>query len=138
MSRPKKKEINLTKDSVLSLLQEIYNELVEQRSTAIRVQNKMLAKQSLKTNAKSYYWQNLDAQQKMLPGKPLGNTEKFYELVRKRNINFDDFGFSFLANKNVRQTKRTWKHFVNQTKRASHTILLFAIVRVMQVKQEVF
>jgi hypothetical protein len=27
----------------LSLLQEIYNELVEQRSTAIRVQNKMLA-----------------------------------------------------------------------------------------------
>ena len=43
MSRPKKKEINLSKDSVLSLLQEIYNELVEQRSTAIRVQNKMLA-----------------------------------------------------------------------------------------------
>jgi hypothetical protein len=43
MSRPKKKEINLTKDSVLSLLQEIYNELVEQRNTAIRIQNKMLA-----------------------------------------------------------------------------------------------
>jgi hypothetical protein len=43
MSRPKKKEIALSKDSVLSLLQEIYNELVEQRSTAIRVQNKMLA-----------------------------------------------------------------------------------------------
>jgi len=42
MSRPKKKEISLNKDSVLSLLQEIYNELVEQRSTAIRVQNKML------------------------------------------------------------------------------------------------
>jgi hypothetical protein len=42
MSRPKKKEIALNKDSVLSLLQEIYNELVEQRSTAIRVQNKML------------------------------------------------------------------------------------------------
>lgn len=43
MSRPKKKEISLSKDSILSLLQEIYNELVEQRSTAIRVQNKMLA-----------------------------------------------------------------------------------------------
>lgn len=43
MSRPKKKEISLNKDSVLSLLQEIYNELVEQRSTAIRVQNRMLA-----------------------------------------------------------------------------------------------
>ena len=35
MGRPKKKEIVLNKDSVLSLMQEIYNELVEQRSTAI-------------------------------------------------------------------------------------------------------
>lgn len=43
MSRPKKKDIVLTKDSVLSLMQEIYNELVEQRTTAIRIQNKMLA-----------------------------------------------------------------------------------------------
>jgi len=42
MGRPKKKEIVLNKDSVLSLMQEIYNELVEQRSTAIRIQNKML------------------------------------------------------------------------------------------------
>ena len=41
--RPKKKEINLTKESMLSLMQEIYNELVEQRSTAIRIQNKMIA-----------------------------------------------------------------------------------------------
>ena len=43
MGRPKKKEINLTKESIISLLQEIYNELVEQRNTAIRIQNKMLA-----------------------------------------------------------------------------------------------
>ena len=43
MARPKKKEIVLSKDSVLSLMQEIYNELVEQRATAIRIQNKMLA-----------------------------------------------------------------------------------------------
>ncbi len=43
ISRPKKKEINLSKDSILALLQEVYNELVEQRSTALRVQNKMLA-----------------------------------------------------------------------------------------------
>ena len=42
MGRPKKKEIVLNKDSFLSLMQEIYNELVEQRSTAIRIQNKML------------------------------------------------------------------------------------------------
>jgi hypothetical protein len=42
MARPPKKEINLSKDSMLSLMQEIYNELVEQRNTAIRIQNKML------------------------------------------------------------------------------------------------
>jgi hypothetical protein len=42
MNRTKKKEIVLTKDSVLGLMQEIYNELVEQRATAIRIQNKML------------------------------------------------------------------------------------------------
>jgi methionine salvage enolase-phosphatase E1 len=43
MTRPQRKEINFTKDSILSLMQEIYNELVEQRQTAIRIQNKMLA-----------------------------------------------------------------------------------------------
>lgn len=42
MDRKRKKEIALNKDSVLALMQEIYNELVEQRSTAIRIQNKML------------------------------------------------------------------------------------------------
>ena len=42
MGRPQKKEINLTKESILSLMQEIYNELVEQRNTALRIQNKML------------------------------------------------------------------------------------------------
>jgi hypothetical protein len=42
MARPLKKEINLTKESMLGLMQEIYNELVEQRGTAIRIQNKML------------------------------------------------------------------------------------------------
>ena len=42
MGRPTKKEINLSKESMLSLMQEIYNELVEQRQTAIRIQNKML------------------------------------------------------------------------------------------------
>ena len=43
MSKPKRKEINFTKDSILTLMQEIYNELVEQRSTAIRIQNKMIS-----------------------------------------------------------------------------------------------
>jgi hypothetical protein len=43
MPRPQKKEINISKDSILALLQEIYNELVEQRNTAMRIQNKMLS-----------------------------------------------------------------------------------------------
>jgi len=43
MTKPKKKQINFTKDSILVLMQEIYNELVEQRSTAIRIQNKMVS-----------------------------------------------------------------------------------------------
>ena len=43
MGRPQKKEINLSKESILSLMQEIYNELVEQRNTAIRIQYKMLS-----------------------------------------------------------------------------------------------
>jgi hypothetical protein len=43
MNRQRKKEISLNKDSVLGLMQEIYNELVEQKATATRIQNKMLA-----------------------------------------------------------------------------------------------
>lgn len=43
MPRPKKKEIKLDQDSLLALLQEVYNECVEQRTTAIRIQNKMLS-----------------------------------------------------------------------------------------------
>jgi len=43
MPRPQRKQIELTKDSILSLMQEIYNELVEQRNTALRIQNKMLS-----------------------------------------------------------------------------------------------
>ena len=43
MNRTRKKEISLNKDSVLGLMQEIYNELVEQKATATRIQTKMLA-----------------------------------------------------------------------------------------------
>jgi hypothetical protein len=43
MPRPQRKEINFTKDSILALMQEIYNELVEQRNVAVRIQNKMLS-----------------------------------------------------------------------------------------------
>ena len=42
MPRPKKKQIKLDKESVLALMQEIYNDCIEQRNTAIRIQNKML------------------------------------------------------------------------------------------------
>lgn len=43
MPKPQRKEINFSKESILALMQEIYNELVEQRNTAIRIQNKMLS-----------------------------------------------------------------------------------------------
>ena len=43
MPRTKKKKITIQHESVVSLLQEIYNECVEQRTTAIRIQNKMIA-----------------------------------------------------------------------------------------------
>jgi hypothetical protein len=43
MTKPHRKEINFTKESILALMQEIYNELVEQRNTAVRIQNKMLS-----------------------------------------------------------------------------------------------
>ena len=43
MPRPKRKEIKLTHESAVALMQEIYNECVEQRNTAIRIQNKMIA-----------------------------------------------------------------------------------------------
>jgi methionine salvage enolase-phosphatase E1 len=43
MARTRKKEISFNKDSVLSLMQEIYNELVEQKATAVRIQNRMLS-----------------------------------------------------------------------------------------------
>jgi len=43
MARTKKKEINFSSKSLMALLQEIYNESVEQRNTAIRIQNKMLS-----------------------------------------------------------------------------------------------
>ena len=43
MARPTRKEINFSKESILSLMQEIYNELVEQKNTAVRIQNKMLS-----------------------------------------------------------------------------------------------
>ena len=43
MPRPQRKEIKFSKDSILSLMQEIYNELVEQRNTSIRIQNKMIS-----------------------------------------------------------------------------------------------
>jgi len=43
MPRPKRKEIKLTQDSAVALMQEIYNECVEQRTTAIRIQNKMIS-----------------------------------------------------------------------------------------------
>lgn len=43
MRKPNKKGINASKESILVLMQEVYNELAEQRNTAVKIQNKMLA-----------------------------------------------------------------------------------------------
>jgi len=42
MARPKKKKIELSKNSLNNLLQEIYNECVEQRTVALNQRNKLL------------------------------------------------------------------------------------------------
>lgn len=42
MARKTKKEIDFSQKSLMALLQEIYNEAVDQRNTAVRIQNKML------------------------------------------------------------------------------------------------
>ena len=65
MNRTRKKEISLNKDSVLSLMQEIYNELVEQRATAMRIQNKMLAKSDWK-NANQKQFKKLELVKKTI------------------------------------------------------------------------
>ena len=44
MPRPKRTKINASTDSLTHLLQEIYNECVEQRSTAIQQRNTILKK----------------------------------------------------------------------------------------------
>lgn len=43
MARKSKKEINFSQKSLMALMQETYNEIVEQRNTAVRIQNKMLS-----------------------------------------------------------------------------------------------
>ena len=65
MPRPPKKEINLSKESMLALMQEIYNELVEQRSTAIRIQNKMLTMMK-EPEDMAMIWPIIEKQQKII------------------------------------------------------------------------
>ena len=57
MPRPKKKKIDINHESVVSLLQEIYNECVEQRNTAIRIQNNRFCNRKKITTIKNtkYY-----------------------------------------------------------------------------------
>ncbi len=42
MRNKKQKEIELEKDSMIALMQEVYCEIDEQRNTALRIQNKMI------------------------------------------------------------------------------------------------
>ena len=78
MGRPPKKEINLTKESILSLLQEIYNELVEQRNTAIRIQNKMLTMMK-------------DPEDMTLIGPVIEKQQKIITTVSRKNCLFQNY-----------------------------------------------
>lgn len=96
MGRPPKKEINLTKESILSLMQEIYNELVEQRNTAIRIQNKMLTMMK-EPDDMTLLGSVIEKQQKIVNDcveKKLSLSKLQASIWEKSNTNTDNFSIS--------------------------------------------
>ena len=96
MGRPPKKEINLTKESILSLMQEIYNELVEQRNTAIRIQNKMLTMMK-EPEDMTLLGAVIEKQQKIVNDcveKKLSLSKLQASIWEKSNTNTDNFSIS--------------------------------------------
>ena len=96
MGRPPKKEINLTKESILSLMQEIYNELVEQRNTAIRIQNKMLTMMK-EPEDMTLLGTVIEKQQKIVNDcveKKLSLSKLQASIWEKSNTNTDNFSIS--------------------------------------------
>ena len=98
MPRPQKKEINFTKDSILSLMQEIYNELVEQRNTAIRIQNKMISMMK-EPEDMTLIGPVIEKQQKIINDcveKKLSLSKLQSSIWEKSNSNKESFSISYL------------------------------------------
>ena len=96
MPRPQRKEINFTKESILSLMQEIYNELVEQRNTAIRIQNKMLTMMK-EPEDMTLLGTVIEKQQKIVNDcveKKLSLSKLQASIWEKSNTNTDNFSIS--------------------------------------------
>ena len=105
MSKPKKKEINFTKDSIITLMQEIYNELVEQRSTAIRIQNKMVAMMK-EAEDMTLIGPVIEKQQKIINDcveKKLQLSKLQSSIWEKQNLKEDDFDITSM-DENVLQS----------------------------------
>jgi hypothetical protein len=93
-----KKDISLSKDSILVLMQEVYNELIEQRNTALKIQNKMI---SMMREAEDLITIGpvLEKQQKIInecAEKKLTITKILSNLWQKTSTNQENFSFSDL------------------------------------------
>lgn len=119
MPRPQRKEIDFTKESILSLMQEIYNELVEQRQTAIRIQNKMLSMLKDPDDMKTI-GPVIEKQQKIVNDcvdKKLGLSKLQSSIWEKSNNNQETFSIADLdddliqnlINKDVNNTEEVYK-----------------------------
>lgn len=119
MPRPQRKEIDFTKESILSLMQEIYNELVEQRQTAIRIQNKMLSMLKDPDDMKTI-GPVIEKQQKIVNDcvdKKLGLSKLQSSIWEKSNNNQETFSMADLdddliqnlINKDVNNTEEVYK-----------------------------
>jgi len=98
MPRPQRKVINLTKESLLSLMQEIYNEIVEQRNTAIRIQNKLIPMMREPQDMKEI-GPVLEKQQRIINDcveKKLSLSKLQASIWEKSNLNQDGFTLSDL------------------------------------------
>ena len=96
MGRTTKKEINFSQKSLMALLQEIYNETVEQRNTAVRIQNKMLGFMKGPEDL-TLLGPNIKEQQKILDSvleKKLSLAKLQQVIIQKSNEGKEDLGGS--------------------------------------------
>tara|TARA_R110001583_G_scaffold124005_5_gene275458 strand:- start:318 stop:695 length:378 start_codon:yes stop_codon:yes gene_type:complete len=103
MPRPKRKEIKLTHESAVALMQEIYNECVEQRSTAIRIQNKMIGFMNEATDM-ALIGPVLKEQQKIIDSSIEKKLQLSKLLATIASKNIEASGSGFMIDGDVRET----------------------------------